>query len=136
MNQLIFCSFHLLFFIFSKENIVYQDDRSECKNIEEIIQDKSLIKTSDYPANMEFCSRHNSQLKEKKCCNTTIFYSDGSKVFCGKVDSNLNDEEIQNYIQKLKTDNKNLFENIIIDCFSKKLDFMMIILIIYLICLI
>ena len=75
MSHLFLCSILFTFFILAKESIVYEDDRSECNNINEIILKTKLIKTSDYPVNKEFCSRHNdAKLGENKCCISTLFF--------------------------------------------------------------
>ena len=79
-----------------------------------------------------------SQLEEDICCYVSILNNTSNwNYFCGKITISDYNGKISEYINSLKDDNfKKKFKDIKIDCFSKKLDFMIKILIISLICLI
>ena len=130
MNQFLLYSIFCLFFIFTKGSIVYRPFTSECKDIEEIRMNSSLLQPSDYVINIEFCIRHNDQLNEKKCCHITL----DELEFCGIIEKS----EYDNITNKIATLNSSApyYNEIKIDCFSKHLNFMKITLITYLIYLI
>ena len=79
-----------------------------------------------------------SKLKEDKCCYIGILDNSDWNYFCGKIDSTTYKNKISEYINKLKERQsfKNKFKDIKIDCFSKKIDAMIIILIISMVYLI
>ena len=81
--------------------------------------------------------RLKSHLEGNICCYISILdNSDNWNYFCGKITpSDYNEITISEYIKNLKKQEKftNKFKDIKIDCYSKKLDFMINILIISLI---
>ena len=148
--------------ILYKSNTNYN---KHCDTIEDFISDYSSQQISwEYAINAEYCRLKEPDngggnndgdntnpssiiirnLKDKHidkdiCCYISILdSSDNWNYFCGKISpSNYNDSRILEYINELKENNfKNDFKDIKIDCFSKKLDFMINIFIISLIYLI
>ena len=135
MIKLFLYSIFVIFFIFTKENIVYQAFTPKCKTIEDVGKDPSSLQPSDYVINTEFCFRHNAQLKdEKKCCHITLVNDQNTIDFCGIIEKTEYDN-ITKAFERIKDTKSNTLQ-INIDCFSKNLEFMITTLIIYLIYLI
>mgnify|MGYP006989021450 CR=1 FL=1 len=80
----------------------------------------------------------NQSVKDKCCYVSALPKLDDSDwlYFCGKVNSNIYNNGVSDYVKKIKEEFKDSYKDIKIDCFSKKLNFMINILIISLIYLI
>ena len=107
----------------------------------------------DYPPNVQYCRLNDPSKSElasvsstdklvgSKCCYISVLESTDSPewyYFCGRVSSTYYKTKVSDYIDNLNNDDqiKNKFKEIKIDCYSKKLGFMINILIISLVCLI
>ncbi len=160
MKVLFLYSILFTLFAFTKENITFAgnidyNNNKECKTIAGFIKDYNNRLPSDYAFNAEYCklkkpaTNPGSRLRNLKgskidrdiCCYVSILDNLGNwDYFCGKIEvSDYNDNKISERIEELKNNpdyENNNFKNIKIDCFSKKIDFMIKALIISLICLI
>ena len=161
MKLLFLYSIIFILFAFTKENITYIDKtnyNSQCNKIDTFIDSNYAQRSiSDYAFNAEFCRLKETQtstnppggrlrnLKGSKvygniCCYISILDNLGNwDYFCGEIsESEYNDNKISERIDSLKgsPNFSKDFKNIKIDCFSKKIDFMIKALIIGLICLI
>ena len=135
MNQLLLYCIFVIFFIFTKENIIYQDFSPQCKIIEEARKVPSPLQPTDYVINTEFCIRHNAQLSnEKKCCHIILVNDEDLRDFCGIIEKSEYDN-ITKAFERLNDTYDNIlpiYKEIKIDCFSKNLEFMITTFIIYL----
>ena len=123
MNQLFLYSIFCILFIFTKENIIYQDLTHQCKEIKyetNSLKIEPELLPSDYVINTEYCSRHNAQLNPDKCCHIILDTLD----FCGIIKKNEYDD-ITKTIETLNSTSSK-YNEIKIDCFSKHLNFMII----------
>jgi len=158
MKLLFLYSILFILFAFTKENITYAgnidyNDNEECKTIGDFMNGYDNRLQSDYAFNAEYCrlkkpaSGTGSRLRNLKgskvngdiCCYISILDNLGNwDYFCGKItESEYNDNKISESIDAIKKEKYfDNFKSIKIDCFSKKIDFMIKALIISLICLI
>ncbi len=162
MKLLFFYSILFIYFTFTKEKISItnnKDYNENCYDIDSFIQNYESKLPSDYAFNAEYCrlkelsnfklsgsgsgvsglrNLKGSPLEGDICCYISILDStDNWFYFCGQITpSNYNDNGVVNYINTIKgaDDFKNKFKDIKIDCFSKKLDIMINILLLSLIC--
>ena len=127
MNQLLLCSIFFIFLKFTKENIEYHFSK-ECMEIEKVIDGTITLSFSDSVINTEYCNRHNTKLNGNKCCNVILENDKETKDFCGIITS----DEYNNISQAIERINKASpnYGEIKIDCFSKNLYFVIIILVI------
>ena len=148
MNQLLSYSIFFIFFILSKEEIkyIYDDDYFDScfeisdKNIytdskegEKIhLNNLELLKKSQIALNAQNCRHKESLTNGKKCCYASVFQNSKWYFFCADIPSE-NADSVPNYIDELKTNFKDYFDDLKIDCFSKKFDVMIFTLIISLI---
>jgi len=161
MKLLFFYSILFVFFTITKEKISITNNKyynNNCHNIDSFIKNYDSKSSSDYAFNAEYCRLNElsnpsgsgsggsrlrnlkeSPLEKDICCYISILdSSDNWFYFCGQISpSNYNDNGVVNYINTIKGTNdfKNKFKDIKIDCFSKKLDFMINILLLSLICI-
>jgi len=82
--------------------------------------------------NLEVKSQIN---KDDKCCYVSILSKEDNSdwlYFCGRINSTIYDNKVSKYVEQIKEreDFKNKYKDIKIDCFSKKLSFMINVLII------
>ena len=162
MNQLFLYLILFIFFIFTKGKITYKRNNKEysyyknCKDIKEFIKDYPPQNEVDYPLNAQYCRLNDpskselesttseeelEELKGSKCCYISFLENKDNSdwyYFCGRVSSSDYKKKVSEYIKDLNNDEeiKNKIKKITIDCFSKRLDFMINILIISLIYLI
>ncbi len=133
MNQLLTYSILFIFFILAKEKIIFKNEDvynydHYCLNFEDKFrEDLSLLSRSQNALNAQNC-RLNDIKEEKgkddpKCCYIGVLKKTGWYYFCGVLPSEKYDD-IPQYVKGLKDDdnNKQFFDDLKIDCFSKKFD--------------
>ena len=154
MKQLFLYLILFIFFTFTEEKISYKSNNnvySYYKNgqiIEFFIENYDPQKEWDYPLNAQYCrlndpskselesvsSSNLEELEGSKCCYISILESKDNPDwyhFCGRVSSTNYKKKVSEYIEELNNNEniKNKFKKIKIDCFSKRIYFMIIILI-------
>ena len=153
MNQLLSYSIFFIFFILSKEEITYKYDDDDvysesCFEISDIniesdtnknpiinLKDLESLKKSQIALNAQNCRQNEKKegiADGNKCCYASVFQKSKWHFFCADIPST-NAENVPKYIDELKEKYKNIFDDLKIDCFSKKFDIMIITLIISLI---
>ncbi len=146
MNQLLSYSIFFIYFLLTKEEITYKFDdnyNNNCLDIKENgvisqkINDLASLDKSEYGLNAQSC-RLNEQARKiddgTKCCYASIFQKSKWYYICTKIPKEEVDS-VPEYIKTLNDDQEldGVFDEIKIDCFSKKFDVMIITLIISLI---
>ena len=160
MKQIFLFLVLFIFLTFTKEKIAYKNNKvysyyKNCQIIEAFIEKYDPQIEWDYPLNEQYCrlndpskteleSEPATELEEltgSKCCYISVLENKDNPDwyhFCGQVSSTNDKKGVSAYIEELNNNEniKNKFKTIKIDCFSKRLDFMINILIISLIYLI
>ena len=159
MKQLFLYSILFISFTFTKEKIIYKKSNKvysyykNCERIESFILNYDSQHEWDYPPNVQYCRLNDpskselasvsttDELVRSKCCYISVLENNDNPdwyYFCGRVSSNYYNKKVSDYIDDLNNNDqiKNKFKGIKIDCYSKKLGFMINILIISLVCLI
>ena len=144
MNQLLTYSIFFIFFILTKEKIIYKNEDNYnydnyCFEFKDILKlDLTTLSRSQIALNAQNCRlndiKGNKEKDDPKCCYISLFKKPDWYYFCGLLPPE-NFDDIQQYIKDLKDEgNSNqIFDDLKIDCFSKKFGGMIITLIISLI---
>ena len=143
MNQLLSYSIFFIFFILTKEEITYKYDDAANNYCFEISKTNTKIelnnleslKKSQIALNAQNCRENEKKegfTNGNKCCYASVFQNSKWHFFCADIPSD-KAEDVPKYIDELKTEFEGIFDNLKIDCFSKKFDVMMLTLIISLI---
>ena len=143
MNQLLIYSIFFIFFILTKEKIIYKNEDNYnydnyCFVFVTKFKDLSTLSRSQIALNAQNCRlndiKENKGKDDPKCCYISLFKKPDWYYFCGFLPTEKYDD-IQQYIKDLKNDENNnqFFDDLKIDCFSKKFGGMIITLIISLI---
>ena len=161
MKQLFLYLNLFIFFTFTNEKIAYKSSNrvysyyKNCKIIEIFIENYYPQIEWDYPLNAQYCRLNDpskselesasstdlEELEGSKCCYISVLENKDNPDwyhFCGRISSTNYKKKVSEYIGELNNNEniKNKFKKIQIDCFSKRIDLMINILIIYLIYLI
>ena len=136
-----------MYVLLTKEEIIYKYDDNYIKycldikddqgEINSKINDLASLDKSEYALNAQSC-RLNEQTRKiddgTKCCYASIFQKSKWQFICVKIPKEQVDS-VPEYIKTLNDDTQldEVFDEIKIDCFSKKFDVMIITLIISLI---
>ena len=147
MNQLLSYSIFFIFFILTKEEITYKYDddvnyNDYCFEISKTntkttinLDNLKTLKKSQIALNVQNCRQNEKKegfTDGNKCCYASVFQNSKWHFFCADIPSD-KAEDVPKYIDELKTGFEGIFDNLKIDCFSKKFDVMILTLIISLI---